>query len=515
MSKPGPSPSDLCPRCDEHPRRGRGLLCNPCNSSDQAKRRHMKRAAAQKFEGKKFRQSLRGNRFLITSAQNATPVEPNFWAALQVAAKRLHAQIIVVPLRYRNPSLVREQADLEKEEWWDDAVTPYLCNQEKRINPNLILRGDVKTQPTASGPLTAFEALTGGESCIVGHPKMQLKVIAAPSGRYPKILTTTGSCTQRNFSETKAGALGRFHHFLGAIIVETRGKWFGIRQLNADRETGEFTDLDQVYSPEGAHVAPPAAGLVIGDLHARFTDLAVDRARFGKRGVVETVNPLELVFEDTFDGYSCNPHHAGDPFIAAAKAKAGFGNVRAEVEHAINFVRSRSEGRTAVIVPSNHDNFLKRWVINTDWRSSPGNAPFYLETAQAMLASVRMSAAGAEYADPFKYWVDRLKGASKITCLEVGQAHQIAGVEVGSHGDVGPNGARGTVKNLSRVGARMVTGHGHSPAIEEGHTRVGTSTPLRLEYSKAGPSNWLAADCVIYASGKRSLIFYVDGRWHL
>lgn len=512
---PGPTQS-LCPHCGKRPRRAVGLRCQPCSNEQQRELRAARRAGAPvkkraPEEAPRFDRTLNATRYLITSAQNATPVHEKFLACLKVAAKHLRAELVVIPLRYKNPTS-QWSAKQESDDWWAPELEPHLFNCRRKLNANLVLVGDVKIQPTASSPLTGFEALTGAESCIIGHPKMQFRSVAAPTGRYPKILSTTGACTRKNYTDTKAGKLGEFHHYLGALLVELDGKRFHLRQLNADRITGEFTDLATHYTATGARAAPPAAALVLGDAHARFMCATVDRATFGAGGIVETLNPGTVVWHDTHDGYAVNPHHEGNPFIAAAKGAAGLGNVRAEVEHAVKFVADRCAGRRAVLVSSNHDNFLSRWIVNTDWRRSPGNAAFYLETAQAMLASTRMTPGGTRYADPFKYWVERLRGRAAIRVLDVDERFTLLGIECGQHGHDGPNGAQGTVKNLSRIGARLITGHGHTPEISEGHYRVGTSTPLRLEYTH-GPSSWLNTHAVIYASGKRALVTIVDGEW--
>ncbi|WP_044279417.1 hypothetical protein [Myxococcus stipitatus] len=461
----------------------------------------------------RFDRKLTARRLLITSAQNATPVHAGLWAALRVAAKHLRAELVVVPLRYRNPTSQWTQSQ-DTDEWWAPEVVPYLCNTRQRLGPHLVLAADVKTQPTARDPLAGFESLTGGESCLIGHTKMALRSVPVPSGRTPKILSTTGACTVPNFTDTKAGAIGAFHHYLGAVVVELDGSRFHLRQLNADRETGEFIDLATLYTSAGVRKAPPALGLVMGDTHARFACPAVDRATFGPAGIVDVLNPRTLVWHDILDGYSVNPHHHGDPFIAAAKSRAGLGDVRAEVEHAVRFVADRTRGRQSVLVDSNHGDFLARWVRSTDWRHDTRNAAFYLETARVLLESATMTGGGAEYADAWAYWVAQLRGDANIRCLGRNESLVLGESEVGMHGHRGPNGARGSLRNLSRLGSRVISGHSHTPGVCDGHYQCGTSTPLRLEYT-AGPGGWLNTHCAVYATGARALLTVIDGAWRL
>lgn len=514
MPVPGPKQS-LCPRCGKRPRRGPGLYCNACNTERQ--RAYRKRwSKGEKLERvnveteARFARPLNAKRYLITCAQNATPVDDLFLDALEVAAKAMGAELVIVPIRYKNPTSIWSSKQ-EADDWWAPRTAPYLFNARKKLGPNLVLCADVPIQPTAVSPLAGFDALTGAESCILAHPKMALRTVPVPSGRLPKILSTTGACTKRNFTKSRAGALGAFHHCLGAVVVELSGQKFFLRQINADRADGSFIDLDRHYSSRGVKRAPPALGLVTGDTHARWACPKVDRATFGKRGIVETLNPETIVFHDLFDGDSVNHHHAGDPFIAHAKAEAKHGDPRAEVAHAVEFVRARTKGRKAVIVASNHDNFLARWVRSTDWRFT-GSKEFYLETALAMLRSARMTPNGYEAADPFAYWVDQLKGDAPIRCLAVDESFKLGDVECSMHGDRGPNGARGSIRNLARLGVKAISGHTHSPGIEEGHYKGGTSGPLRPDYAR-GPSGWLNAHVAVYASRKRAILVIVDGRW--
>ena len=159
---------------------------------------------------------------------------------------------------------------------------------------------------------------------------------------------------------------------------------------------------------------------------------------------------------------------------------------------------------------------LKRWVINNDWRSDPVNAEFYLATALAMIQRTKLGKGGTEYPSPFPYWFEQEAVKQNFVDFEcLGESRTLGGVEIGMHGDRGPNGSRGSARNLRRIGVKSIIGHSHSPAIEEGCYQVGTSTRLRLEYN-GGPSSWLNTHCILHADGKRQLINIVGGgKWRL
>lgn len=450
-------------------------------------------------------------RFIITAAQNATPVHKDWWAVLMQIAAKTKASMLIAPLRYKNPTSTWRMSQ-ENVEHWADEVRPYLCNTRKVLNENLMFLGDIKIQPTASSPLTGADALSHASSGIIGHTKVQLRSIPTPQNRMAKLLTTTGACTVPNYSDTRAGRIGEFHHSLAAVLVETDGKTFFIRHLHYDEATKTCTDLNTRYSAKGAEPAPRALALVMGDTHVDFIDPAVEKATFGRKGIVETLQPEALIFHDLLDAYSCNPHHAGNPFNALAKLRGGLLDVQAEVDRAITFVRLRTpKNARSWVLASNHNDFLARWMVNTDWRREAGNAKFYLETALAMVEGTKLTSKGAEYPHPFNLWFERAK-VPRARILERDESLLIAQVELGMHGDAGPNGARGSIKNLRRLGVKSIIGHSHSAGIDEGCYQVGTSTKLRLEYNH-GASSWLNAHCVLNADGKRQLLIIVDGRW--
>ncbi len=451
-------------------------------------------------------------RFIVTAALNATPVDPVWWKILQTMARNKGAELLVIPMRYKNPTS-EWTGSQSNEEHWVDEVRPYLWNQRVALNKNLTLLADIKIQPTASAPTNGADAIAGASSAIIGHTKLEMRSIAAPSNAMAKVFTTTGACTVANYTDSRVGHIAEFHHSLSAIMVELQDSKFHLRQLHYDAKTQSCTDLDRRYYPdEASGPAPRALALVMGDTHVRFIDPLVKEATFAPGGIIDTLRPECLIWHDVLDGHSCNPHHGANPFHKLAKRNADRDDVRAEVLEALTFIRRHTPPDTqSVVISSNHDDFLRRWIERTDWREDPTNAEFYLETALEMVKQTRLGDGGTEYPNPFALCVNRMDWAN-VRALDTDESFVLGGVEMGMHGDRGPNGARGSIKNLRRVGIKSIIGHGHSPGINEGAYQAGTSTRLRLEYNH-GASSWLNAHVVLNADGKRQVILIIDGNW--
>jgi hypothetical protein len=464
----------------------------------------------------KFSRKLRtgAHTFVITAAQNATPVHAAAWASLLTLAKHRRAELLVIPYTYKNPTSQWTEQQ-EDHNWWSEEVLPFLWNVKHQLCGDLTLLANIPVQPTAGDPLGGLDSVSNESSSIVGHAKIQLRSVAAPASGRAKIMTTTGACTIANYTASKAGWLGEFHHTIAAVIVEIDGPAFFLRHVNWDKKTGSFTDLGTRYFPDRHEAAPRPAALIMGDTHVDFVDASVEKGTFGPEGIVETLDPRTLVWHDLLDAYACNPHHRGKPFVAVAKAMTGRDRVREEIERAAQYIRRYTTGdRKSVVVASNHDNFLSRWISDTDWRSDPVNSETYLETALFMRRNVRIDIeVGTVYPDPFtQYWIPKLIDTRGIKLLKKDESFSLAGVELGMHGDVGPNGSRGSAKNLRRIGVRSIIGHSHTANIEEGCYQVGTSAYLKPEYC-SGPSTRSQCHALLHDNGKRQLIFFNGHKW--
>lgn len=448
-------------------------------------------------------------RYIVTAAQNATPLEPGFLAVLERIATLRGAEILIIPLRYKNPTS-RWTGSQQNAEWWAPETRPHLWSKRHQLHKNLTLLADIKLQPTRQQPLTGLEVISKDTSAIVGHVRINTKSVASPHSRMAKLLMTSGACTMENYTDSGIGPIAEFHHSISAVLVETDGPRFFMRRLHWDRKTKSITDLGQRYTAKGAATAPRALALAQGDTHVDYADPSVIKGTFGDGGLVELTRPEHIVWHDLLDGYSCNPHHEGKAFTRLSKRFSGRDSVAAEVKRAVEFVPAHTpKGSQSIVIPSNHNDFLRRWIDKTDWREDPTNAEFYLQTALYMARHTVAGPGGSETPDPFRYWFERAKYAH-CRMLADGEAFVLAKVDLGQHGDKGPNGARGSIKNIRRIGLRSIIGHSHSPGEDEGCMQVGTSTLLKLEYN-GGPSSWLNAHAVLNADGHRQLVVFVDG----
>lgn len=489
-------------------------LVKDCGISKDAVERRARRMKIKLFSRDDMRRHLpAAKRYLITSAQNATDIHKPFWASLQQAAKHFGAELVVIPGRYKNPTSLWTQKNNEQERWAPE-VTPFLCKGRISLNERIMILGDVKIPWATRVPLTSMDTLTKDKSGIVGHPNRALRSIATPQHKHPKVMFTTGACTVPNYTDSRQGKIAAFNHCYGALVVEVDGDLFWARQLNADK-FGCFIDLDMEFTPSGVHPAERALSLTPGDIHERWIQPSVVRATFdAEDSIMKLLRPQYLILNDVVDAHARNHHHNLDWITQLGKYKAGIDCVRTEIENAIYFVNKKTpDDCQAVIISSNHDRAILRWLKESDFKTDPTNAVFFLESALVIAKSAEKGEGGIVYDDPFIAYAKKF-AKKNVRFLKQGQSFVLSRVEYGLHGDLGPNGARGTTKNLSAIGEKVTKGHSHAAEIIDGCYSAGTCTGP-LEYEAGGPSNHSNSHVVQYANGKRAIIFVINGRYCL
>lgn len=450
-------------------------------------------------------------RYVITWAQNATPIHDDFFASLLVYCEHMRAELVVIPGRYRNPTSVwtRHQDD---QEWWDERLESYFYRGRRLLAADLIMFGDVSIQPTAVRPLTGWEATAGQGSAVFGHPKVQLKTVPSAHRGEARTFVSTGAITFPNYTDTKAGKKAAQHHVQGAAVVEVYGSTWFLRQINAESD-GSFIDLTHHYSPAGVEVAPPPHALVLGDVHAASVDEDVLHATLlDDASIAKTLRPRHIVYHDVLDFRARNHHDREDPNKMFERAMGyTIDSVEDEVKSCIDLIdRCTPEDVTALVVPSNHDEAFDRWLREAEPKRDPRNAVFYHRLRLEVLERYKATGEWTPALEIAYEWF----GQGRAKFLRRDDPYVVEGVALGFHGDLGANGGRGSVLSYSKLGAKTITGHGHSPEILEGAYRVGLTGELDQGYNR-GPSSWAHAHCVLYANGKRSLIFVKGGAWRL
>jgi hypothetical protein len=442
----------------------------------------------------------RGDTYVITAAVNATKAHSGFLRTLQLYCSLRGAKLIVIPMRYKNPTRRNEVGD---DEWWDARLVPYISHERARLAKNLVVLADIKIQPTAINPLQGWMTVSGTSWAILGHTKIALDTVATHPGEPAKLVMTTGACTVEQYSDTNAGKKGEFHHTLGAVVVELDGDKTHLRHI-CPLKDGSFIDLDTKYSAKGPEKAPRADVLTMGDIHAELADPVVTEAT---RELASLVKPKNLILHDVLNFGSASHHNRLLEKIA--RHASGRSSVLKELNITAAHMDVLSDfADQTVIVNSNHHDHFKQWLETVKPGQDIENTLVYYETMAVMVRSIHEGS----YIDPFKLWMDRLmRHPGRVKWLVPGERFTRHGIESSWHGDKGPNGARGSTKGFANIGAKVVKGHSHGAQIIDGARSVGVSAGMNMGYNMGSPSGWTHTHDITYANGKQTLIHCVGG----
>lgn len=481
----------------------------------------------------------RKKRFIITYAQNNTPVHLRFFHNLIEYAKHINADIHVIAGRYKNPTSIWT-AGQQMEERWSPVVHGYLDANRHDIHKYVSIMSDVKVHPTAVNPMTGMQGMSGINSCIFGHPKMQMEMIPVLEQSKPKMMLTTGACTKKNYTDSKAGKKGEFHHVIGFAIVEIKDNdTFFVRQVSAE-DNGDFTDLynrveftgkevkkvfgnpldkaewlDEHFESHAVELKGETTitkvdeieACVLGDLHWGHHDPEVIK---GTQKLLKKLTPKHVILHDVFDGYSISHHEMKNPFAQYGKEVRDENNLQKEVDEMLDGLEMFEKYENVVIVRSNHDDFIDRWLMNGDWKKqpTPKNSPLYMEYSSILLRQY------SETPHNIKGVVPEIINRRYPDFITLGRSdsYKVLDWECGQHGDVGSNGSRGSLLQFRKLNTKIIVGHYHSPGRKDGALAVGTSTKMRVGYNK-GASSWLQSHVLIHKNGKAQHINFINGEF--
>lgn len=454
-------------------------------------------------------------RWILTAAQDDTDLHPRFWANLQAFAQYLDADLVVAGFTYQT---IRHSDRMTLTGTFRPEVRPFLRFDPLDCGPVLFC-AEMNTLPTATRPLSGLTGYTRGRDAVFPHARLAYQTVPQMPGAHVPSLMTTGAVTVPNYVEKKAGLKARFHHVLGATVVEVDGDgraW--CRQINATAD-GAFQDLDLRVA--GGRVSPGhrVAALTYGDIHLPTVAEPVWDGIWGASAdsLVEALRPRFQFFHDLLSFEQASRHVRGDALHRAKMVHRGLSGMEKHVAQGAEFLRAtQRDWSQSVMIESNHDDRLQQWARQDCDRNDIENSAYWHRCNLAILDAERDQVPGfnllrwaLQEADPRR--LEGIEfvpmGGSFVICQDSG------GIECGMHGHQGPNGSRGTAAGLARMATRITIADKHSPEICDGVFVAGMTGDLDQGYN-TGPSSWRRAHVVAYPNGKRSIITQTDcGEW--
>jgi hypothetical protein len=474
--------------------------------------------------------------YLCTSAQNNTPAHPGL-ANLVAYADWLDGlpnsscRLLVGTFTYNKaaygPKAVkrgtyghRDGDDL----WYDPALEQYIDDRVLELAPGLIWNGNMNILPTNKHPLTGLEAYNGRSSNIVPHAKVAFESVASMADEATKFNMSTGAITLRNYIQKHAGIVGEQGHSYAATLIslDSEGNWY-TRQVHIGPDdeildTGPDGCVGVRVQAGRVSVEAVTEGINWGDAHAAEMDKWVRDLSWGPGGMLDSLKPKYQFMNDVFSMRSRGHHELKDFHRTYAKHVLEEESVEAEVSITADFLSEA--GRPwceTVVVPSNHDRHLDRWLNEADFRKDPLNARYFCELQAELLRAL-------DDGDlDFSVLEHALKQAGipeEVHFLSLDESFVIArtvrkgsGVECGLHGDLGPNGARGSTRSLTKLGRAVNKGHDHTAGIC-GLVYSAGACSLNFPYM-VGPNSHSVTHIVTYRNGTRSLVTMWNYRWRL
>lgn len=467
-------------------------------------------------------------RYILTSAQNNTHLHPGFDNLLAYAQwleelKGSSCELLIGTYSYQmnayGPKAVkRGRYDVNKvkeELWYDKRMEPYICDESVCLAPGLIWCGEQNILPTALNPLHSFDEYNGIKSNVVPHSKIAMESVPTMSGEYTKFNYSTGTITQRNYIQKRIGILAERKHTYGALLVEvdSNGNWWA-RQLHLD-DDGDIMDIGPsgftgVHIRKGKVKATKVTQTIYwGDVHAWEMDDWVLSMAWGKGGMLDVLKPNSQYLGDVFSMTTRGHHEIKNFHSTYYKHVNNAGSVEDEVNLTANMLTQASRNWCNTrIVSSNHDRHLERWLNEADFRTDPLNAKYFVLLQYQVLDAMDR---GDHTFNILEWALRRASIPKKVEFLPAEESCVEVGVEHGLHGDLGPNGSRGSTTNLRKLGRPINKGHDHKATIN-GNVYSSGSCATAFSYA-SGPQSKSVSHIVTYKNGKRCIVTMSFNKW--
>ncbi len=434
-------------------------------------------------------------KYVVSSIVSGSKVDEKFISSLENYCKKNKAKLILLVMRgvLNTDTLSDEMFERFK----NNLATEY------KFNDNLIAI-DFQLKPQQVLTLTGLLRFGQGEhSLIVGHSKQFMQTIPCDINNIPHIVHSTGTISKPCYNSDRIGKLAEQDNQLGALIVEIEDNdIFHLRQIQADSKGG-FYDLDKYYCQDKIK-SDNCVAFVLGDYHSGYENKETVNCW---KECIKLVNPNYIVFHDIFNGTSVSHHELKD-IVAQHNRPKHLNTIEKELLYLgkeLKQWKNEFSKSKLLITKGNHDAFLDRYLKEGRYVDDRFNHYVALKLALYLL----------EGKNPIEEYINRQHKIKDIIWLNENDSFIKGECELGKHGHLGNNGARGSVAGLELGIGNSITGHSHSPQIFRNTWKVGVSTDRdAFSYTK-GTSSWLQTSAILHKNGNKQLINCIKGKWRL
>lgn len=459
-----------------------------------------KRLEEMKEEMKKY------SRFVITTAVTDKKVFVPFYESIKRYCEHNDALLLILGCADAANTFSTQRR------WTFDTIlkNEYFISKETKLNSNFFI-SNIKLSAKQINPTTGLSRISQKNgSYVFASPKQSLEYVATNSkaDSYPVALMTTGAITVPDYSterymSERTSYIAENDHVMGAIVVEIQDdKIFHFRQIQSNI-LGEFVDLATRYKPDGTREIVEV-DLYSGDWHAGEVDA---NAFSALSKLTEDIAIRNFIVGDFFDGKSISHYDWDRPLQRVKKQRKGHTSLKTELEVGgddLNWLLTRVTD-SVVLVRGNHDDRLENYLLSARYIYDDENHYDSLDLAKALLD-------GKDVLEEAYRIHGNIREFERIVWLKRDDEYMIGDVDVSQHGDIGANGAKGSLKGFEKIASNAIIGHSHTPGILRGIYQVGTMSTLNPSYRK-GASSWMHTSCLIADDGSRQLINFIEGEY--
>lgn len=477
-------------------------------------------------------------RYILTSLQNNTLLHPGFNNILGLhdwldghngvdTCELMVGTFSYQKAAYGEKAVKRDslKGDEHDKVWYAPEAERYIVDDMVQLAPALVWNGHMNILPTNKYPLNDFQTYNGRQSNVVPHTQMAMGSVASMADEATKLNYSTGTVGQMNYIQKRLGIISEQRHSYGAVLVEVdhNGNWW-VRQLHIDHNDavydigpsgvtgGLYVQGGQVYVGDDNGTFVKAVNW--GDVHASEMDLWVRELGWGDGGMIDQLRPEFQFMNDLFSMRSRSHWELKNFHRTYEKHVDGEETVQEEMEVTADFMgEAGRDFCETVVVVSNHDKHLEKWVNEADFRLDPVNAKYFCWLQFNLLDAMDRGDKSFSLLE-FALMPTR---RGRVRFLEADESFVICrdtpsgGVECGLHGHEGPNGSRGSTRNLTKLGRAVNKGHDHNAAIDGLVYSAGTCA-TRLPY-ESGPSSHSSTHIVTFENASRQLLTMWAGKF--